>query len=400
MPVFTYKALSEQGGTLNGEEAAESVEALALELQGRGLLVQEVRRKRGSGIRIFQRRRVRAEEFLLFCQEITALLKAGLTVTDALSLAAVRPSQPMMRHVLQRLTEDIRGGIQFSTACERHPEVFDALFVSSLKTGEKTGDLVSVLKRYQAFLKRKIALNKKLAQALAYPAFLLVTLAVVLGVLFAFVMPRFIEMYADFDAELPAATRFLLGLVEHLLETVAIASAVALLGGLTYRGWAATEHGRVRMDEFKTRVPFLGGFVQELAVAQVARTLATLLTGGMGLVDAMRTTTRTISNRAYAQRLAIATQSVIEGRSLSDAFKAADVMPSTAAKMVEAGEASGQLGELLAEVAGFYEENVEYRLTRMMALIEPALMLLMGVLVGGIIIVMYLPVFSIANVIQ
>ncbi len=399
MPLYVYTALSENGAQVTGEQAAASLQELNRELAEKGLLVQHIRRKRG-GTRLFSRRRIKPEAFLLYNQEFMALARAGLTVPEALALAANRPDNPGLGQILRKVLEDVRGGVSFSEACARHPEAFDVLYVSALKTGEKTGDLANILARYQDYLKHRVALRKKVSHALAYPVFLLITLVVILGVLFAFVLPRFVGIYADFDAQLPWATRLLIALVDHMPFYAPVLLVGGALGWLGYRSWVNTPAGRLWIDNIKERLPFLGRINRTLNVAQLARSLSTLLAGGTPLVDAMRTACESLSNRAYGERLAQATAMVTEGKSLAEAMHTMHIMPDTAVKMIEVGEASGRLDGMLAEVAQFYEETLENRLSRMMTLIEPALMLLIGILVGGIIITMYLPIFNLADVIR
>jgi type IV pilus assembly protein PilC len=399
MPLYSYTALTEAGVRVTGEGVAASVQELTQELTRKGLLIQQIRKRR-AGFKLFHRERVEPEEFLLFNQEFMALVRAGLTIPEALQLAANRPDNPGLGRILQRVLEDVRGGVILSEACARHREVFDALYVSALKTGEKTGDLSNVLARYQDYLRHRVALRKKISQALAYPTFLLIALAVILAVLFAFVMPRFVAMYADFGARLPWATQVLIDLVEHM-PLIAPAVAVLAVGvWFGWRSWTATDSGRMAVDRLKEGIPYIGSINRIAGVAQLARSLSTLLAGGTPLVEAMRTAQESVTNRAYGARLTRATQQVVEGGSLTQALKAENLMPDTALKMVEVGEASGKLDGMLAEVAQFYEETLDHRLARVMTLIEPLLMLLMGVLVGGTIIAMYLPIFNMAEVIK
>ena len=397
LPLFNYIALAENGATLNGESVAVSEEALRGELLQRGLLVREVRAK-GAGLGL--RRRVRPEEFVLFNQEFMALVRAGLTVPDALALAAERPDSPRLGQILARVREEVGNGLALSQACARHPEAFEPLYLAAVRTGEKTGDYAGVLGRYQEYLRHRVALRKKLGQALAYPLFLLVALAVILAVLFVFVLPRFTAMYADMGATLPLATRVLIAMVDRLPLLAAGVAGATALALWAWRGWLAGEAGQRSRDRLRERLPYLGELARLAITAQLARSLATLLAGGTPLVEALRTAASSISNRVYLDRLAAVTQSVTEGSSLAQAVRAAALMPPMAARLIEVGEASGNLDAMLAEVAQFYEETLDQRLARAMALIEPLLMLLMGVLVGGIIVVMYLPVFHLANVIK
>ena len=398
MPAFIYVALLPTGVRVREEAVADSEGALRTDLAQRGLLVQTVREKRTRiGLRAG---RVSPEEFALFNQEFMALIRAGLTVPDALTLAAKRPDSPGLGRMLARVLHDVQNGVPLSDACASHPEAFERLYIAALRTGEKTGDLLQVLSRYHDYLKHRVALRKKLAQALAYPMFLLLALVLILAVLFVFVMPRFVAMYADLDTELPFATRVLMSLVEHAYIAVPLFIAGGVVGLWSWRRWMATIAGRRRVDQIKEELPYVGELQRVVSAAQLSRSLSTLLAGGTPLVEALRTAAGSLSNRVHLDRLEAATQRVIGGESLARAVRATTLLPETAARMVEVGEASGGLDAMLAEVALYYEDILDARLARFMALIEPMLMMLMGLLIGGIIIVMYLPIFRMAEVIR
>lgn len=401
MPLFIYTALSENGRLTTGEAAAVDAAALAQELGHKGLRIQNIRSKRSRfGLTWFARKRIKPEVFMLFNQEFTALIRAGLTIPDALKLSADRPEHPALASVLQQVLAAVRGGSLFSEACAHHPDTFDGLYLSALKTGEKTGGLVSVLGKYQESLKNRVAFDKKISHAMAYPLFLLATLAIILAVLFVFVMPRFAAMYADFGAELPFATKMLVNFVRYLYLYIPAIAALAIVIWFAWRRFAATDAGRLWIDTAKGRLPVLGRINRDISLTQLARSLATLLSGGTPLVEAMRTTRDSLRNRADALRLAAATQSVIEGKSLAEAMRQTNLMPNTALKMIEVGEASGNLDNMLSEIAQYAEEVLANKLARAMTLIEPLMMLLMGITIGGIIVVMYLPIFYLADIVK
>lgn len=399
VPIYQYSALTERGVLSNGEQAATSMEALRSELAQRGLLVQNIRSQH-AGFRLLRRRRVSPEYFQLFNQEFMALMRAGLTIPDALALSSNRPDSPMLGSILQRVLEDVRGGALFSEACARHPEAFEGLYIAALRAGEKTGNLAEVLARYQEYLKHKVALRRKISQALAYPVFLLIALVVILAILFIFVMPRFVAMYADFGAELPLPTRVLIGLVERFYIVGPALLGLGAAGWYGWRRWVATHQGRLWADNLREHIPYISDVARLVTAAQLARSLSTLLAGGTPLVEALRTARESLTNRAYALRLEQATQKVIDGSSLAQAMRQTNLMPDTAVRMIEVGEASGGLDSMLGEIALFYEGILDTRLARLMALIEPSIMLLMGLFIGGIIIVMYLPIFHMADVIK
>ncbi len=399
MPAFRYRALATDGSVVAGERLADSQQALRGELAAQGLLLERARLVRGPGGWLWKRA-VTPEALLLLNHELIALLHAGLPVPEALATVAERPGAPRLASVLARVLADVRTGVHLSDACAAHPEVFDGVYVSSVRTGERSGDLAGVLRRYQHDLRRRIAVRRKVAQALAYPLFLLFTLAVILGALFAFVMPRFVALYAEFEAELPLATRLLAGFVERLPVLAPAAALVGVAALLALRAWVRSERGALQWGALKQRLPLYGPLHCTFLVAHTTRTLATLLGAGLPMSGALDTVRAALPNRAYARRLEQVGARVGEGQSLARALAAEDMLPGMGLKLVEAGEAGGSLTEMLEEIAGYNEDVLEHRLGRTAALVEPALMLLMGLLVGGIILVMYLPIFRLADILQ
>ncbi len=399
MPQYRYTALAQNGVQVAGERAAVSVQALELELQEQGLYAQRIRPKPGFP-GLVRRHAVRPGEFLLFVQELTALMRAGLPLPEVLELAADRPSSPALGQVLTLVLRDIRAGLSFSSACAAHADTFDALFLAAVRTGETTGELPAVLARYQEFLRRRVMLRKKVSQALAYPVFLLLILLAILGLLFAFVMPRFAAMYANFNASLPAPTQWLLAVVQYF-PWIAM-TALILTGGLwtAWRLYVTRPAGRLAVDAWTLRVPLLGASLRTQVIVNFARNLSTLLAGGTPLLEGLRIVQASFPNRAAAARVRQVAQGVEQGESLAFAVQAAGLLPETAVKMIRVGEAGGGLDGMLSEVAHYYEEILDTQLARLMALVEPVLVLFMGLLIGGIIIVMYLPIFNLAEVIR
>jgi len=399
MPIFRYRTLDPGGNVVTGEAAAVSAEALRADLGKQGLLVQRLQEQRNL-IPWRRRRHISSEAILLLNQELIVLIRAGLTIPDALRLSAQRPDHPALTQVLVRITDDIQQGSSFSEACARHPEAFDEAYLAALRTGEKTGDLARVLQSYQDHLRQRVTLQRKVSQALAYPAFLLLTLAVILTVLFAFVLPRFVTLYSDFGAELPWPTRVLILIVDGLPYAVPAFLALGIAGVYVWLQVRQQAKVQLWLDLIKSGTPLFGGIYRNAQSAQIARTMSSLLEGGTPLVESMRITARSLTSYTRHQHLRQAARDVTEGKSLATALRANGLFPETALRLIEVGEASGGLDKMLREVAVFHEENVSHRLTRLMSLIEPILMLLVGVLVGGIIIVMYLPIFYIVDVIK
>lgn len=399
MPLFRYRAISESGSLVRGEQVASSLDGLEEDLAARGLLLQKGSAK-WLPAHLPQRGRVKAEDLLHLCQELSSLFRAGLTVPAALGVASERPGQPRLEKTLNRVREDVRQGSQLSEALGQHPEIFDSLLLAAVRTGEKMGELAPALARYQESLRRRIELQRKISQAFAYPIFLLVTTAIALGILFVFVLPRFTELYAGFGAQIPWPTRMLMTVVENLGWFLGLFLVVGVGGWFAFRFWTSSVKGRRRWDRFKAGLPFIGALLRARSSAHLARVLGDLQAAGTPLVAAIRTASETHPDKEGAARLEKVGEMVAAGEGVGEALRQEALLPPTALKMVEAGEASSDLERLFREVSDFLEEDLTHRLSRMMALVEPALMLGMGVLIGGIILVMYLPIFRLASVVQ
>lgn len=292
---------------------------------------------------------------------------------------------------------EIRGGASISEAMARCPDHFPDLYRASLQAGEQTGSLTEVLKRYIAYLKLVIGVQEKVVKALAYPGFLIVVGLAVVSFLLVYVMPTFSEIYGQTKADLPGPTKMLLAGVEFLQGSFLwlIGGALALIAAIY--GWLRTPRGREQLDRLSLRMPVIGDVLLKNQVIRVARTLSTVLGGGIPLVSALQVTSSAITNRMISQALVNATDRVREGVSLAAALKQEHFLPQMTLEMIEVGETTGGLETMLQDVAEFHEGELDLRLSQLTTWIEPVLLLVMGIIVGGIVIVMYLPVFQIAG---
>jgi type IV pilus assembly protein PilC len=299
--------------------------------------------------------------------------------------------------VLLEVKEDIRSGVSASDALAKYPSYFPDLYVATIKAGEQSGNLSEVLQRYVAYLKLMIGLRQKMTKAISYPIFLIVIGVAVLGFLVAYVMPTFISVYGEMGKTLPWATRQLLQLVAHA-EVWGLAATIALGGVmLAGRAYYATSAGQLVIDRLLLRLPLVGTIAVKHHTVQFTRTLGTILAGGTPLVDALQGARAAVSNRFMSAILAGAVEEIREGATLADALERCQVLPKLVIEMLSVGEETGSLEGMLRDVAEFYEADLDTGLGQLTTWMEPALLLVMGVLVGGIVIVMYLPVFQMAG---
>lgn len=404
MPAFQYRVARADGTTREGWTEGPDEQAVRAQFEGQGYLVFHLRRRGAWPLsldaRFRGRRGVPLQEFQVFNQELLALIKAGLPILKVWDLLIERSRRPAFQEVLRAVRQDIRGGSSLAEALARHPACFPDLYLASVRAGEQAGNLPEVLQRYIVYLKLIIGLRQKMVKALAYPAFLVVVGTAVVAFLLAYVIPTFSSVYGDAATTLPPATKVLLALVEAIRTHLVMfgMAAAAAVGAL--RLWLATPAGRAVWDRTILAVPLIGEVLVNHYTVQFSRTLATVLSAGTPLVKALPIVQGAVTNRFVAAGLAAATERVREGGALAAALAGNKVLPMLALEMIAVGEETGALETMLRDIAELYEGDLDQRLNQLTTWIEPMLLLVMGVIVGAIVIVMYLPVFQMAGTVR
>jgi len=395
--------LSTPGGVITEEiHVADSEGRLRRELEQKGLCVLALRPRHavaGWGVRVPSRRRIPARDFLVFNQELATLLKAGMPLVQSLDILRQRLHNPLFRAVLDDIHEKVRAGTALSDAFASHGDLFPGVYTASVLAGEKSGSLEQVLRRYVAYVKVLSGVRRRTLSALIYPVILLALSLVVVTVIVLRVVPAFSDFYSTFDRELPAITRVIIGVSafarsEWLVILLALAIA-AVLAPL----WLRRPGQRERMDAAMLRIPAIGPTARKFATSQLARTLGTLLGGGIPLVNAIEIASRSISNHALAAAMSTVGQRVREGQSFAGAMADRGVFPDVAVKMAEVGEATGALQEMLNSLADFYDEEIETDLGRFVTLVEPALLVVMGLVIAALLLALYMPLFQLSAVV-
>lgn len=396
MGEFVCRVADANGRVFSHVEAASTKDEARQKLADRGLYVYSVdpRSSLISGFLGVRRdRKIGGNDFLVLNQQFNTLVKAGLPILRALDLLATRASSPKLRPILTQIRDRVREGKSLSEAVDE-AGVFSKVYSTAILAGEKSGNLSGVLEYYINYQKVSTGVQKKLLAALVYPTLLIITATAIVTYLVTFVVPKFGELYRDLGVELPTPTKILIAVtIDYRLYILGFIAFLALTAlGVFF--WSRSEQGGVAFDRFKFKLPVLGPTLLKFQVAQFCRTLGTLLTGGTPLVAALSTASESIGSRLLRGTVGQATQMVREGESLHGALSANRVMPEMALDMIEVGETSGALAPMLNSVAEFYEEEVSLKLGALVSLIEPVLLMVMGLLVAGILISLYLPIFS------
>ena len=396
MGEFVCRVADADGRVFSHVEAANTLDEARQKLLDRGLYVYSVESRGGrlgSLVRRKTGRQVSGSDFLILNQQFNTLIKAGLPILRALDLLATRATSPKLRPVISQIRDQVREGKSLSEAVDE-AGVFSKVYSTAILAGEKSGNLPGVMEYYIAYQRVSTGVKKKIIATLVYPVLLITVAIVIVTYLVTGVVPKFALLYRDLNVELPAPTRVLIALtVEYRLYFVAFIALLALVAAGVFL-WSRTEEGGTAFDRFKFRIPIVGDTLLKFQVAQFSRTLSTLLTGGTPLVAGLQTATEAITSKLLKSTVAHTTQMVREGESLHAALASKGVMPEMAVDMIEVGESSGAISPMLNSVAEFYEEEVNLRLTAMVAVIEPVLLIIMGLFVAFILISLYLPIFS------
>jgi type IV pilus assembly protein PilC len=399
MSLYTCKLGASDGKILYREFEAEEPGMLQKSLEDQGFFVFEVKRKPlqflfDKGIK---RRSIDNRTLLTFNQELLVLIKAGMPIMQVLDAILERHDSGKLPDILKQVRDDVKGGAALSSALERHGRAFPHLYIASIRAGERTGDLPRTIRRYIQFLKRVDGIRKKVVSALFYPSILVIFAFMAITLLLLYVVPTFAQVYSDAGSQLPLPTRMLIEFTSFLRRYSPLALLLGFGAAAAYRAWVGTESGRFIVDRFKLTVPFAGNVFSKYSVAAFTRTLATVLGSGIPIIESLRMSIGTLNNRYMEKRLFEAVRFIEEGGRLSVALERINIMPPLALRMLGVGETTGALEDMLIDISDYLEDELEERMHMLTTAIEPAIMLIMGVVIGVIIIAMYLPVFKIAG---
>lgn len=393
------------GEIVEGIYVAENEARLRHELEEKGLYLLSVQRTGAlkpaailESLGLRGRRRIPSREFLVFNQELATLLKAGMPLVQSLDILRRRITNPLMKSVLDDVHDRVRSGSSLSEAFEAQGSLFPGIYTASLLAGEKSGSLEQVIRRYVTYVKVVSSVKRKTISALVYPAILLLLSLVVVALIVLKVVPAFGSFYEGMSgAELPLSTRVLVAVSNFAGAYFTLMTFTLLAALFAFWAWLKKPGNRVRFDKWTLSIPMLGGISQKFATSQASRTLATLLGGGIPLVNAIDIASRSIQNQYMARELKLAGQHVREGRALATAMNDSGTFPDVAIKMVEVGEQTGALQEMLNSLSDFYDEEIETNLARFVTIIEPVLLIVMGIIIAGLLLSLYMPLFQISN---
>jgi type IV pilus assembly protein PilC len=401
MAEFVLKYADPRGEMHQQVAEAASEKDLRDRFSQQGFLIYSIKPRREiAGMQVGGgKKKINLEKFLIFNQQFVTLIRAGLPILKALDLLSERLTDAKLAPHIKAVREEVKNGSLLSDAFARQA-VFPPIYVTSVLAGEKSGALGEVLDRFITYQKLALAVRKKLLMSLIYPCLLIVLVVCLMVFLITFVVPKFSELYSSMSAQLPLATQILIEIGTTARNYVLFGILGLVLAAVGFRFWSKTAKGEERVDRWRLRTPVVGEIWIKYQVAQFARVLSTLLVGGIPLLQALETASSSLGTRLLKNNLAEAGQRVKEGQALSGALSKTGIFPGLSIDMIEVGESTGALPQMLASVAEFYEDDVNTRMTAALSLIEPAIMIFMGCFVTFVLVALYLPIFSLADTLK
>ncbi len=395
---FICRIGTPDGRVLEEVYTASDETALRTDLGKRGYHLFEVRRRGGGpslALPTFgYRRRIPAPEFVVFNQELAALLKAGLPLLQTLDLMLERMKNQHFRSVLTDIRDRVKSGTDLSEAFAAHGDLFPRLYPSSLKAGERSGELEQVIRRFIRYMRLVLDARRRVISALIYPAVLVCLSVAMIAIMAIYVVPKFMGFFNELGADLPLITQIVLAVSTFASRNWPWILILLVLGAIALRTWGRTDTGRLALDRLKLRLPFLGPVLHRFAMSEFSRSLSTLLSGGIPLVPAFEIAVSSVGNAYVRSRLEPTIQMVREGKPFHDALEKSEIFTDMAIDMVKVGEATGSLDDMLSSVADFLDEQVETRMARLLSLVEPMMLVFMGIIIAILLVSIYLPMFS------
>ncbi len=406
MAVFRWQGVSPRGEMLAGEMEAPTRDAVVVRLRSQRIqpLPQKIREKgRGLDTQISIPgfgESIKQRDVVIFTRQLATMIDAGLPIVQCLEILASQSPNKKLRGVVRQLKEDVEAGSTFTEALRKHPKQFDDLFVNMVAAGEVGGILDSILHRLSGYMEKAMKLKSKIKGAMIYPATIVTVAIGVTAVLLIFVIPVFAELFSSFGQALPAPTQFVINLSNFTLMYAKYMAAVMVAVGVASRQFYKTEAGRLMFDRIFLELPVFGDLIRKSAVARFTRTLSTLVSSGVPILDALVITARTAGNKVVEQAVLAARVSISEGRTIAEPLTQSKVFPPMVCQMISVGETTGALDAMLQKIAEFYEEEVDNAVANLTSLMEPLIILFLGVVIGGLVISMYLPIFKLGSVIS
>ena len=406
MAIYRWQGISPRGETISGEMEAASKEAVLSRLRAQRIqpMADKVREK-GKGldreltIPGFSES-IKAADVVIFTRQLATMIDAGLPIVQCLDILAQQTEKKVFRNVIRQMKEDVESGSTFSDALKKHSRHFDDLFISMVGAGEIGGILDTILQRLAHYMEKTMKLKRKIKGAMIYPAVVVSVAVVVTAVLLIFVIPVFKELFGSFGQELPAPTRICIALSDFTIANIHFMIIAAVIAFVGLKQLYRTEGGQLAIDSFLLQTPVFGDLIRKSSVARFTRTLSTLVSSGVPILDALLITAQTSGNKVIERAVLSTRVSISEGNSIHEPLTKSKVFPPMVCHMISVGESTGALDSMLNKIAEFYEDEVDNMVNNLTTLMEPIIIVFLGIVIGGLVVAMYLPIFKLGTVIK
>jgi type IV pilus assembly protein PilC len=407
MAVFTWEAVSKEGEVKKGEREAPNQAAVMSwmreqqmrprKIQAKGQAGKKPSGSRGPGGGKGASKKVPTKEIVIFARQFATMIDAGLPLVQCLEILAGQQAHIGFKKILYEIKADVESGSNFADSLRRHPKVFDTLFTSLVQAGEIGGILDTIFQRIAAYLEKADRLKKKVKGAMTYPGIIMMVAIIVVTVLLVVVIPVFENMFKEFGGELPPLTQMVITFSKNSKTFLPVAAILIVVLVVAFKAVYATPKGRLFFDTAFLKMPVIGPLIRKVAVARFTRTLATMISSGVPILDGLDIVSRTAGNKVIENAILKTKQRISEGKTISEPLMETGVFPNMVCQMIAVGEATGAMDAMLAKIADFYDEEVDVAVDALTSLMEPTLMVFLGVVIGGLVIAMYLPVFKLAG---
>jgi type IV pilus assembly protein PilC len=398
MPVYKWVAETRKGKILKGELEAADEKIAQLQLKRRNLSIKKIKSKPKDLFEnvAFLQPKIKAKDIVVFTRQFSTMIDAGLPLVQGLTILSEQSENKTFQNVLKRITKDVEGGSSLAEALKKHPKVFDALFVNLVAAGEVGGILDTILQRLAAYIEKTEKLKSRIKSAMTYPLIVVAIAILVITVILIFVIPVFQEMFSSFGSALPGPTQLVVDMSEFVKGNIHYLIGALIAFVIAFKKYRDTARGRRQTDALLLKLPIFGDLIKKVAIARFTRTLGTMISSGVPILDALEIVARTSGNVILEEVIVDVRASIAEGQTIAEPLSETDIFPRMVVQMISVGEATGALDAMLSKIADFYDDEVDAAVETLTSMLEPLLMVFLGGSIGGLVISMYLPIFQMA----
>ncbi len=400
MPKFNWEARSRAGAQQKGVMEATTKAQVEAQLKKFGFTSVTIKEEgKGFGFKLpgMGAKKVETKDVVIFTRQFATMIDSGLPLVQCLDILSSQQENPTFKEALLKVKENVESGSTFADALGKHPKIFDQLYVNLVAAGEVGGILDTILNRLAAYIEKSMKLKKQIKGAMVYPATVMSIAVVVVGVIMVFVIPTFAKMFEEFGGELPGPTKIVIALSNFLVRYLIVIIALFFAVVSVFKKYYATKSGQYLVDKLALNAPIVGPLIRKVSVAKFTRTLGTMISSGVPIMDGLEIVAKTAGNKIVEEAIYNVRQAISEGKTIAEPLQACGVFPPMVVQMIAVGEATGAMDTMLNKIADFYDDEVDSAVGAMTAMMEPLLMVFLGTVVGGLVVAMYLPIFKIAG---